>query len=317
MSMRALVASPLGFLVGVALGALGGGGSILAVPVLVFIVGLSPSSATSTSLVVVGAASLVGAYEHWRSGHVRVATGLVFGLVGIGGSVAGSTLNRRLDGDLLLLAFAGLTLVAAWRILAGCPSCTKVAGTGRAGEGRPGRHGRGLSHRPVRRRRRLHHRARPRPRPRVPHAVGRGDVPPRDRGELRRRPRSPSWRRDRLGYDDHLRPGRHGGRAGRQEGFRPPRAQGPSARVRRPAGRRRPLHRHPRPSVPTGRGGRGGVSWRCGSGVPSPRGGRRPHAGRGRRARRPPPASAYGATGRAGCPRRWRGRRRCPGHGRR
>lgn len=126
MIMRALVASPLGFLVGVALGALGGGGSILAVPVLVFVVGLSPSSATSTSLVVVGVASLAGAYEHWRSGHVRVATGVLFGLVGIGGSIAGSMLNRGLDGDLLLLAFAGLTLVAAWWIFAGCPSCTNV-----------------------------------------------------------------------------------------------------------------------------------------------------------------------------------------------
>lgn len=136
MSMRALLASPLGFLVGVALGALGGGGSILAVPVLVFLVGLSPTSATSTSLVVVGVASLVGAYEHWRSGHVRVATGLVLGLVGIGGSIAGSTLNRRLDGDLLLLAFAGLTLVAAWRILVGCPSCTKVEYP--TGEAEPG-----------------------------------------------------------------------------------------------------------------------------------------------------------------------------------
>lgn len=124
--MRALVASPLGFLVGLALGALGGGGSILAVPVLVFLVGLSPAAATSTSLVVVGTASLVGAYEHWRSGRVRVGTGVVFGLVGIAGSIAGSTLNRRLDGDLLLLAFAGLTLVAAWRILAGCPSCINV-----------------------------------------------------------------------------------------------------------------------------------------------------------------------------------------------
>ena len=123
--MRALVASPLGFLVGVALGAFGGGGSILAVPVLVFLVGLSPSSATSTSLVIVGVASLVGAYELWRSGHVRLATGLVFGLVGIGGSFAGAALNRRLDGDVLLLAFAGLTLVMARRIVAGCPSCGK------------------------------------------------------------------------------------------------------------------------------------------------------------------------------------------------
>ncbi len=125
MSTRALLASPLGFLIGVSLGALGGGGSILAVPVLVFVAGQTPSAATTTSLVVVGVASLIGAYGHWRSGRVRVAPGLVFGLVGIGGSLAGSALNRRLDGDVLLLAFAGLVLVAAWRIVTGCPSCTR------------------------------------------------------------------------------------------------------------------------------------------------------------------------------------------------
>ncbi len=125
MSTRALLASPLGFLIGVSLGALGGGGSILAVPVLVFVAGQAPSAATTTSLVVVGVASLIGAYGHWRAGRVRVAQGLVFGLIGIGGSLAGSALNRRLDGDVLLLAFAGLILVAAWRIVVGCPSCTR------------------------------------------------------------------------------------------------------------------------------------------------------------------------------------------------
>jgi len=125
MSSRALLASPLGFLIGVSLGALGGGGSILAVPVLVFVAGQKPGAATTTSLFVVGVASLIGAYGHWRSGRVRVAPGLVFGLVGIGGSLAGSALNRRLDGDVLLLAFAGLILVAAWRIVTGCPSCTR------------------------------------------------------------------------------------------------------------------------------------------------------------------------------------------------
>ena len=125
MSTRALLASPLGFLIGVSLGTLGGGGSILAVPVLVFVAGQDPSAATTTSLVVVGVASLIGAYGHWRAGRVRVAQALVFGLVGIGGSLAGSALNRRLDGDILLLAFAGLILVAAWRIVAGCPSCTR------------------------------------------------------------------------------------------------------------------------------------------------------------------------------------------------
>ena len=49
----------------------------------------------------------------------------MFGLVGIAGSLAGSALNRRLDGGVLPLAFAGLILVAAWRIVVGCPSCTR------------------------------------------------------------------------------------------------------------------------------------------------------------------------------------------------
>ena len=125
MSSRALLASPLGFLIGLSLGALGGGGSILAVPVLVFVAGQEPAAATTTSLVVVGAAALLGALGHRRAGRVRVRYGLAFGAVGIGGSIAGSALNRRLDGDVLLVAFAGLILVAAWRIVAGCPSCTR------------------------------------------------------------------------------------------------------------------------------------------------------------------------------------------------
>jgi len=138
MSTRALLASPLGFLIGVSLGALGGGGSILAVPVLVFVVGQDPSAATTTSLVVVGVASLIGAHGHWRAGRVRVGQGLVFGLVGIAGSLAGSALNRRLDGDVLLLAFAGLVLVAAWRIVVGCPSCTRSGEANAVGQAEVG-----------------------------------------------------------------------------------------------------------------------------------------------------------------------------------
>lgn len=137
MSTRALLASPLGFLIGVSLGALGGGGSILAVPVLVFVAGQSPAQATSTSLVVVGVASVIGAHGHWRSGKVRVATGLVFGLVGIAGSLAGSALNRRIDGDVLLLGFAALVLVAAWRMVVGCPSCIRSGETRAVSERQP------------------------------------------------------------------------------------------------------------------------------------------------------------------------------------
>ena len=124
--MRALAASPLGFLIGFALGAVGGGGSILAVPVLVFIAGQSPRSATTTSLIIVGLASIVGLADHWRAHRVRAGVGFVFGAAGVGGSLAGSALNRRLDPDVLLLAFAGLVVFAAWRMLTGCPTCTRI-----------------------------------------------------------------------------------------------------------------------------------------------------------------------------------------------
>jgi uncharacterized membrane protein YfcA len=129
--VRALLASPLGFLVGLSLGALGGGGSILAVPVLVYAAGQSVRTATATSLLLVGAAAIAGVGAHHRAGRVRVRTGVIFGLVGSAGSVAGSVLNRRLDPDALLLAFSGLIVVAAWRMITACPTCTR-AGEARA-----------------------------------------------------------------------------------------------------------------------------------------------------------------------------------------
>ena len=124
--VRGLIASPLGFLIGVSLGALGSGGSILAVPVLVYVAGQEPSAATTTSLFVVGVAALFGMVDHLRAGRVRVGVGVVVGLTGIGGSLVGSAINRSLDGDVLLLGFGALVIVAAWRMLTGCPSCTRV-----------------------------------------------------------------------------------------------------------------------------------------------------------------------------------------------
>ncbi|MCC6435112.1 MAG: sulfite exporter TauE/SafE family protein [Acidimicrobiales bacterium] len=114
--MRALLASPLGFLIGLSLGALGGGGSILAVPALVYGAGQDPKAATTTSLLIVGLSALFGMVSHWRAGRVRVGTGLVFGAVGIGGSLLGSSLNRSVDPNVLLLAFSGLMMIAAWRM---------------------------------------------------------------------------------------------------------------------------------------------------------------------------------------------------------
>ena len=118
--MRALLASPLGFLIGVSLGALGGGGSILAVPVLVYAAGQTPKQATASSLILVAATSLVGLAPHWRARRVRLLPGVVFSVAGVGASLIGSKLNQRADQDVLLLAFAGLMIVAAaamWRSL--------------------------------------------------------------------------------------------------------------------------------------------------------------------------------------------------------
>ena len=111
--MRAILVSPLGFLIGVSLGALGGGGSILAVPVLVYAAGQTPKQATASSLILVAATSLVGIAPHWKARHVRLIPGVLFSLAGVAASLLGSTLNKRADQNLLLLAFSALMLIAA------------------------------------------------------------------------------------------------------------------------------------------------------------------------------------------------------------
>jgi uncharacterized membrane protein YfcA len=111
--MRVLLASPLGFLIGVSLGAVGGGGSILAVPMLVYAAGLPPKKATTASLVIVGATALMGLPSQLRGHRVRVVAGAVFALTGVVGSIAGTRVNKVVDPDVLLLAFSGLMVVAA------------------------------------------------------------------------------------------------------------------------------------------------------------------------------------------------------------
>ncbi len=124
--MRALAASPLGFVVGLSLGALGSGGSILAVPALVYVAGQTPQQATSTSLVLVALASLAGLPAHLRTGRVKLAAGVAVGATGIGGSFLGAALNRQLAPEVLLAAFSALIALAAYRMLTACPSCTRV-----------------------------------------------------------------------------------------------------------------------------------------------------------------------------------------------
>jgi hypothetical protein len=111
--MTLVVSIALGLVIGLSLGALGGGGSILTVPALVYVVGQGARAATTSSLFIVGISALIGSLGHARSGRVRWGVGVVFGLTGIAASFAGTAVNRLVDPNVLLLAFAGLVLVAA------------------------------------------------------------------------------------------------------------------------------------------------------------------------------------------------------------
>lgn len=109
----ALLAIAVGLLIGLSLGALGGGGSILAVPALVYLLGQSPHQATTASLLVVGIAAITGAIPHARAGRARVRTGVIFGLLGVAGSYAGSLASAAVPADALLAGFGMLMLIVA------------------------------------------------------------------------------------------------------------------------------------------------------------------------------------------------------------
>ena len=113
----ALLALPFGLGIGLLLGLVGGGGSILAVPVLVYVLDQPVKEATTESLLVVGTAALVGAADHARIGLVQMRTALAFGAAGAAGAIAGTALNRLISGRALLLAFGLLLLAAAVAML--------------------------------------------------------------------------------------------------------------------------------------------------------------------------------------------------------
>ncbi|MEU3744269.1 MULTISPECIES: sulfite exporter TauE/SafE family protein [Streptomyces] len=109
-----LVASVL---IGVSLGILGGGGSILTVPILVYLAGQDTKEAIATSLFVVGVTSLVGLVPHARAGRVRWRTGLIFGAVSMIGAYGGGRLAEYIPGTVLLVTFALMMLATAAAML--------------------------------------------------------------------------------------------------------------------------------------------------------------------------------------------------------
>lgn len=109
----------LAVLVGVSLGLLGGGGSILTVPLLAYVAGMDPKHAIATSLLVVGATSAVGAVSHARAGRVQWRTALLFGATSMVGAYGGGHLAKFIPGHALLIGFAVIMVATAIAMLRG------------------------------------------------------------------------------------------------------------------------------------------------------------------------------------------------------
>ncbi|WP_420127376.1 sulfite exporter TauE/SafE family protein [Longimicrobium sp.] len=123
-----LIAAALAILVGLSLGLLGGGGSILTVPIFVYVLGFQAKEAIASGLAVVGAVSLFGAAGHWRAGNVALRPALLFGVASMTGALAGARLATVVSGRVQLFLFAIVMLLAAVFMLRGRGPDTDEAG---------------------------------------------------------------------------------------------------------------------------------------------------------------------------------------------
>lgn len=109
----------LAILVGVSLGVLGGGGSILTVPMLTYVAGIDVKPAIATSLLVVGVTSAIAAISHSRAGRVRWRAAVIFGLAAMAGGYSGGLLAQFISGTALLIGFAVIMIAAGAAMLQG------------------------------------------------------------------------------------------------------------------------------------------------------------------------------------------------------
>lgn len=114
-----ILAALLSLLIGVSLGLLGGGGSILTLPILVYVLHVEPRTAIAMSLFVVGITSVMGSVAHARSGRVRFRTGLVFSATAMAAAYGGGQIASLLPARVLLLAFATMMLITAIAMMRG------------------------------------------------------------------------------------------------------------------------------------------------------------------------------------------------------
>jgi uncharacterized membrane protein YfcA len=113
------VAAILAGIIGILLGLLGGGGSILTLPMLVYVVKLDPKEAIASSLFVVGTTSIVGVIAHARAGRVVWRVGALFGVAGMAGAYLGGRLAHYVPSTVLLVMFAAMMLLTSMAMLRG------------------------------------------------------------------------------------------------------------------------------------------------------------------------------------------------------
>lgn len=119
-NLQLLLGALSGILVGFSLGLVGGGGSILAVPLMVYLVGIkNPHVAIGTSALAVAANAAIGLINHARQGTVIWRCGLMYAAAGIAGAFVGSTAGKAFDGQRLLFLFAIVMLVVGILMLRG------------------------------------------------------------------------------------------------------------------------------------------------------------------------------------------------------
>lgn len=115
--MTIVVGLLAGAAIGVLLGLLGGGGSILAVPALVYVMGLDIKQAIPMSLIAIGIASAFGALPKLRARQVQWRLAGMFAVTGIPATFAGTAVGRQLSQSVLLIGLAVVMVVAGWRML--------------------------------------------------------------------------------------------------------------------------------------------------------------------------------------------------------
>ncbi len=124
-----LLAGALALAVGLTLGLLGGGGSILTVPAIVFAMGIDPKTAVVMSLPIVGGAALVGAARHLWMGNVDLPVAIPFGLAAMLGAYGGAWIGRFLAGSTQLTILAVVMVLAAISMLRSAPPPERAPST--------------------------------------------------------------------------------------------------------------------------------------------------------------------------------------------